>query len=361
MMVVKFLAISLFVLGFVGVSFADSENCEISICIEEASWDGTEYVNPGETYWLKTKINPDEKLHVKILYYDKTIVHEKIYEPNEKGEVLIEYTSPDNEDSLSYYRVDMHIDMSPDIRTGTIFRIGDTYDLGFFPIQVHPSQDAKPGDTIHILDDNDNRWSMPMPPNYSFNATLYDPFGNMVYHNTVTTDTFGDFNDSFSITETGFYKLVFEDDDSQQVSFFPRNFDVMKTISAEGKDFDFNFGFEDRGIMFNVNDMIFDQQGKSLKIMTDNPTNDYVRFELSIPHEFLNGNMTTLMDGELRTDFDQRHILGHSITVFKLPPGEHTVEIIGTSAIPEFQTIAMFVLLVSILPVILLGKQLVIK
>ena len=138
--------------------------------------------------------------------------------------------------------------------------------------------------------------------------------------------------------------------------FFPRNFDVVKTINAEGKDFDFKFGFEDSGIMFNVNDMVFDQEGKSLKILANNPTNDFVRFELSIPHEFLNGNMTTLMDGELRTDFDQRHVLGHSITVFKLPPGEHTIEITGTSAIPEFQTMAMMILMISIVVLVLFSK-----
>ena len=86
-----------------------------------------------------------------------------------------------------------------------------------------------------------------------------------------------------------------------------------------------------------------------------------VRFEVSIPHEFLNGNMTTLLDGKLRSDIEQRHILDSSTTVFSLPPGEHVVEIVGTSAIPEFQAIAMFVLFVSILPVILLRKQMTIK
>ena len=342
--------------------YADSENCNDAICIIESSWDGSEYVNHGETYWLDVKIPPTEKLHVKILYYDRTIVHEKIYEPDDDGRILIEYTSPDKEDSLSYYRVDMHLDMIPDVNSGTIFRIGDTYDVEFLPIQTIPwAGEAKVGDVIRLTADNDNRWSMPMAPNHSINATLYDPSGNMVYHNTIITDEFGDFDDSFQITESGFYKLVLEDDDSQQTRFFPRNFDVVKTIHAEGKDFDFKFGFEDDGVLFNIKDMIFDQQGKSLKVITENPTNDYVRFELKIPHEFLNGNMTTLMDGELRTDFHQRHILGHSITVFKLPPGEHTVEIIGTSAIPEFQTIVMFVMLLSMLPVILLRKQLMLK
>ena len=86
--------------------------------------------------------------------------------------------------------------------------------------------------------------------------------------------------------------------------------------------------------------------------MASNPTDWDVRFEISIPHEFLNGNMTTLLDDTLRTDISQRHNLGHSITVFSLPPGNHTVEILGTSAIPEFQTIAMMILGVAIVSII---------
>ena len=133
------------------------------------------------------------------------------------------------------------------------------------------------------------------------------------------------------------------------------------SIHVENKDFDFKFGFEERGIMFSVDDMVFNPERKSLQIFVTNPTYDNVRFEVSIPHEFLNGNMTTFFDGELRTDIDMRHILGSSITVFSLPPGEHVVEIMGTSAIPEFQTVAMLVLLLSMFPIVLLRKQLMLK
>ena len=113
--------------------------------------------------------------------------------------------------------------------------------------------------------------------------------------------------------------------------------------------------------MFSVDDMVFDQQGKSLKILTNNPTNDNVRFEISIPHEFLSGDMTTLLDEKLRSDIEQRNILGYSITVLSLPPGNHTVEIVGTSAIPEFQTITMVILAASIVPIILARNKLILR
>ena len=72
---------------------SEYDTCD-AVCIMDSSWDGTKYVNPGETYWLKAQINPNEKLHVKIFYYDDSIVHEKTYTPDEDGIVLVEYTSP---------------------------------------------------------------------------------------------------------------------------------------------------------------------------------------------------------------------------------------------------------------------------
>ena len=344
------------VVGFFGTSFAESGDCYI--CILDASWDGTEFVNPGETYWLDVKIPPTEKLHAEIMYYDGSMVLDKIYTPDDNGLVRIQYTSTDSEDAFSYYRVAMHINNKPEINTGTIFRIGDTYDRGFFPIGTQPySGTAKIGDEIHLFADNNNRWSIPMPPHHSFNVTLYSPSGKNVHHNSITTDKFGDFEDSFTITESGFYKLILEDDNHKQIRYFPKNFDTVKTITAEGRDFDLKFGFEDDGIMFSIDDIVFSQNSKSLKILANNPTHENVRFQVLIPHEFLNGNMTTILDGTLRTDIVQKHILGYSNTVFPLPPGHHSVEILGTSAIPEFQTVAMLVLASSVLPVILLRKH----
>ncbi len=361
----KVFVILLIIFGFIGmgISFelAFAEPCD-AICILGASWDGTEFVDPGETYWLDVKIPPTEKLHVKILYYDDSIVLDKIYTPDENGLVRIQYTSPDSEDAFSYYRVAMHINNKPDTNAGTIFRIGDTYGRGFFPVVTQPySGTAKVGDTLHLHSNNNNRWGVPMPPHHTFNVTLYSPSGNMVHHQSITTDELGNFEDSFTIMESGFYKLVLQDKDYKQIRYFPKNFDTVKTITAEGKDFELKFGFQDDGIMFNIDDIKFDQNAKSLKIIANNPTHKDVRFQVLIPHEFLNGNMTTMLDGSLRPDISQKHILGYSNTVFSLPPGNHTVQIVGTSAIPEFQTIAVLVLASAVIPIILLRKQVMLR
>ncbi|MCV0413220.1 PEFG-CTERM sorting domain-containing protein [Nitrosarchaeum sp.] len=347
-------------IGFVGIAYGDT-NC-VSICILESSWDGTKYVNPGETYWLKVQIQPSEKLHIKIFYYDDSIVHDKIYTPNDEGIVLVEYTSPKNEDSLSFYRVAMMVENNPLNVAGTIFRIGDTYPTDLIRFSSVPNlQDATSGDTIQLFTES-NRWDNPIEPYSKLTLTLINPHGIQVFQKQVTANELGQFTDLFTITEKGFYKLVVEDQKRRNVHIFPLNHDTKKIITAEGKDFEITFGHPTReGIEFSIHNMVFDQQGKSLTAFVENPAEDNVRFDIKIPHEFLDGNMTTIVDGNIRTDIEQKHILGYSSTFFLLPAGNHTVQIIGTSAIPEFESIVLVILAVSILPIVLTRNKSLLK
>jgi len=344
--------------GIFEISYADTD-CDVSICVLESSWDGTQFVNPGETYWLKAQIQPDEKLDVKIFYYDDSIVHEKIYEPDEEGKVLIEYTSPKKEESLSFYRVAMMIEGDRSKTAGDVFRVGDTHPNDLFPVQTNSSlYNARIGESIQLESHNNDRWGMPLPPYYQFDVTLINPSGDIVYQNKIVTDEFGDFTDTITITEKGFYKLILRDDTKRQVRVFPLNFETIKIIHAEGKDFEITFGHSTReGIEFIIHDLIFDQQGKSLTIFVENPDEKNVRFDVKIPHEFLNGNMTTIVDDMVRDDIEQEHILNYSSTFFLLESGNHTVQIIGTSAIPEFETITAMILAVSILPIIFVSRR----
>ena len=109
------------------------------------SYYGTKHMNPGETYWLKAQIQPDEKLHLKIFYYDDSIVYEKTYTPDDNGIVLVEYASPNNEDSFSFYRVAMMVEGNPTKGVGSVFRIGETYPADLIRFLSVPSlYDAKP-------------------------------------------------------------------------------------------------------------------------------------------------------------------------------------------------------------------------
>ena len=355
----KSLLVFLVFCGLVGFAFAEPAPCSSPICVIESSWDGTQFFNPGETYWLKAEIPRDERLHVKIFYYDNTIVHEKTYDPDEEGIVLVEYTSPDKEDSLSFYRVAMTIDGDPSKNAGAIFRIGDSYPTDLFHVQTNSSlYHAKIGDSIQLESHNNNRWGMPLAPHYQFNATLFSPDGNIVFEKTITTDEYGDFAYPFSISHDGFYKLVLNDkEDKQQVRIFPFNFDTTRTIHEEGRDFEIDFGPpHESGISFSIHDIQFDKHAKSLTVYLENPEDRQVRGDIKIPHELLNGNMTAIMDDTVRSDFRIKDISDYSWTIFKMSPGNHTLQITGTTAIPEFQTIAAMILAVSIVPILLISK-----
>ena len=325
-----------------------------TICILDSSWDGTKYVSPGETYWLKAQIQSDEKLHVKIFYYDDSIVYEKTYIPDDDGIVLVEYTSPNNEDSLSFYRVAMMVVDNPAKVAGSVFRIGETYPPLLIRFLSVPSlYDVKPGNTIQLFTET-NRWDNPVEPYSKIKLTLLDPNKAQVFQRQVIADELGNFEESLTITQKGFYKLIVEDQNKRNAYLFPTNRDTTKTITAEGQDFEIIFGHPTNdGIEFIIHDLIFDQQKKSLTVTVENPDEHNVRFGVKIPHRFLDGNMTMIVDGNLRTDIEQRHIEGYSLTFFSLLPGNHTAQIIGTSAIPEFDTIVMWVLFVSFISLIL--------
>ena len=207
----KSFVIFLILVGFFGISFAYSE-CQSSICIIKSSWDGTQFVNPGDTYWIKVKISPHEKLDVKIFYYDNSIVHQKIYQPDEQGNVLIEYTSPAKEDSLSFYRVAMMIQNDSSKTAGDIFRVGDVYPDDLIRVHTNSSlYNAQIGQTIQLQSHSNDRWGMPLAPYYQFDITLINPSGDIVYQNKITTDQYGDFTDTITITEKGFYKIKIKD------------------------------------------------------------------------------------------------------------------------------------------------------
>ena len=128
------------------------------------------------------------------------------------------------------------------------------------------------------------------------------------------------------------------------------------TIVEEGK----KFVIPVDGNYFIPQNVTFDKENKTLtlELDTDEP---FRQVEFSIPTELLDGDFVVYVNG-IERDGNIKKYDGY--TRFSPWPGEddHTIiEVIGTSAIPEFQTVVMFVLLLSMLPVILLRKQLILK
>ena len=67
--------------------------------------------------------------------------------------------------------------------------------------------------------------------------------------------------------------------------------------------------------------------------------------------------MTTIIDDVIRTDFRVKQIPDYSWTTFHINPGNHTLQITGTTAIPEFETLASLILVLSLVPVFLWAKN----
>ncbi len=105
--------------------------------------------------------------------------------------------------------------------------------------------------------------------------------------------------------------------------------------------------------------MNFDQSKKTMTVELD--TSDAKKqFEIHFPHRLLDGELTVLINGDVDFDnysIDKRH--DEAIVQVGADSDFTTVEIIGTSAIPEFQTIVMMIMVISMLPIILLRKQLI--
>ena len=158
------------------------------------------------------------------------------------------------------------------------------------------------------------------------------------------------------------------------------NFDV-KVISEydgyeDGHEFDFEmanteifyFKWNDEKIPVTVKgncslpiSMNFDQPHKIMTVELD--TSDAKKqFGIHFPHRLLDGELTVLVNGNV--DFENVSVdKKHDETVVGVSSiSNHTkVEIIGTSAIPEFEAIALMIMTMSILPLVLLRKQILFK
>lgn len=160
-------------------------------------------------------------------------------------------------------------------------------------------------------------------------------------------------------------------DDRNQCSY------DVKVISEydgfeDGHEFDFDmsnseifyFQWDDEKIPVTVMgecsiplSMNFNQPNKTLTIELD--TSDAKKqFGIHFPHKLLDGDLTVLINDDVGFDnFSVNKKLDETIVGVDANSNYTKVEIIGTSAIPEFGVIVMMIMLISVLPIILLRKQ----
>ncbi|MGI0009545.1 MAG: hypothetical protein ACRD92_08000 [Nitrosopumilaceae archaeon] len=111
------------------------------------------------------------------------------------------------------------------------------------------------------------------------------------------------------------------------------------TINAEGKEFVIETDTW-YSIPLNVE---FSQKDKKLTFDVD--TSDSLkRITLSVPHELLDGEFVIFVNGVERTDIGYNKIQGYTIFGLESNTDKTHIEIIGTSAIPEFPVAGMILI-----------------
>lgn len=123
------------------------------------------------------------------------------------------------------------------------------------------------------------------------------------------------------------------------------------TITEEGKDFTVTVN----GYYFIPQSVTFDKEKKTLTLELDT-SDSFRQVDFDIPTELLDGDFTVLVNGVER-DANIHKMDGY--THFIPWPGEDdhtTIEVIGTSAVPEFGILAPIVLTMSIIPIIFFQK-----
>lgn len=106
---------------------------------------------------------------------------------------------------------------------------------------------------------------------------------------------------------------------------------------------------------FDVTDFEFDKESKKLTIFINSGVQENLS-EIQIPLNLINGNFTFFLNDEEIFPRVQSNEKISFITLEFAGDGKHTLEIIGTTYLPEFSDIAPFVLATSLMGIVFLKK-----
>ena len=106
----------------------------------------------------------------------------------------------------------------------------------------------------------------------------------------------------------------------------------------------------------DVKDLSFDKDMKTITLYLDSSL-DYNLLEILIPKNLINGEFTFLLDNSEifpRVNIDDNY----SFIVIEFEgTGKHTLDIIGTTYLPEFAEVAPIVLATSLIAIIVILKR----
>ncbi len=128
---------------------------------------------------------------------------------------------------------------------------------------------------------------------------------------------------------------------------------LVKTITVNTDGYDFEVETVSN---FDVTDFEFDKELKKLTIFINSGTQKNIS-EIQIPLNLINGNFTFFLNDEEIFPRVQSNEKISFITLEFEGDGKHTLEIIGTTYLPEFSDIAPFVLATSLIGIIFLKKS----
>jgi len=107
-------------------------------------------------------------------------------------------------------------------------------------------------------------------------------------------------------------------------------------VKAEGKDFDVKLASNS-----NVSNLQFDGQAKKISFTVSGETGTKGTTDITIPKSLLSGNISVMIDGQVMSQADVIETADtQDETTFEINyhHSTHTIEIVGTNAVPEFPT-----------------------
>lgn len=202
----------------------------------------------------------------------------------------------------------------------------------------------------------------PPIPNVPIKAEIkkYDPRTSQWLETVATQNLVSDENGYYEVyfepigRQAGYFSVLFTSEYQGVEHTFgigtPHNIKNF-TISAEGKNFDV---IVDSWYSIPLS-VEFNQQEKKLAVDVDT-SDSFKRIALTVPHELLDGEFVIFVNGVERTDIWYTKVTGYTTFGFESNTDKTHIEIIGTSAIPEFGMITALVLTISILLIVTFSR-----
>jgi len=107
-------------------------------------------------------------------------------------------------------------------------------------------------------------------------------------------------------------------------------------VKAEGKDFDVKFASNS-----TVSNLKFDEKAKKISFTVSGETGTRGTTDITIPKSLLSGNISVMIDGKIMSQSDIIETADtQDETTFEINyhHSTHTIDVIGTNAVPEFPT-----------------------